>query len=306
MDPDRRAALLKRREKLRHDLHRNRQLAGLEDLRAGLASAGETFEILYRGEVPEWTPGWIPRGYSRIPWHLTPAAEETWFKKDIRARNAAFAHALARVAEPHEELLFVFEGHGASFRMARTVAERHVALILRDRASSLAPVWVTSPPGQWLIEVSSDTVRIGDALASGIYEAHSDRIGRAAFETIRTALDEGGEPYVAFRHDDPERPELPNILCEDPIPPLRMTIPAADDRLVRSTVLGFVEQRVAPSDPVQLIFIGAPRIQLSRAAFEPLFDILYASAADFNVSGPRAGWAVSVSRRSRTWIEGTG
>lgn len=305
MDPDRRAALQERRERLRRDIGLDRQLAGLEDVQAGLAAAGEAFEILYRGEFPHWTPDWIPRGYGHVPWNLVPAAETTWFKQDLAARNAAFLSALERLAAPDEALLFVFEGRGAAFRMTRAAAGRHVALLLKDRPGAHAPVWVTSASKAWLVEVSSDTVRVGDALAGNGRCDDSDRIGRAAFEAACRALDEAGADYVAFRHDDPERPELPDILYHHPIAPLRMTVPAGD-RLVRETVLGFVGQRAAPGDPVQLIVLGAPRIQLARAAFEPLFDMLYASAADFNVSAPGARWVIGVSRRTQTWIEGVG
>lgn len=303
MDPKRRAALLMRREKLRHEIDHEQQLVGLEDARAALADAGEAFEILYRGEVPPWTPSWIPWGYSRIPWNLVPTAEETWFKNDLDARDEAFVSALSRLAQPDEKLLFVFEGLAASFRMTRAVADRHVGAILKDRATSLSPLWVTSPPRQWLVEVSSETVRVGDAMATATDSPNLERIGQAAFDALRKALDESGSPYVAFHHDDPERPELPNIVYERPIPPLRMTVPAADDQLVRSTVLGFLEERVSAEEPVQLILAGAPRLQLSRAAFEPLFEEVYASAADFNLSGPGAGWVIGLRRRSQTWIE---
>lgn len=161
MDPERHAALLERREKLRRRIRQEEQLYGLTELRDGLSGAGEPFEILYLGEAPDWTPEWVPAGYSRVAWELVRPAEETWFGDDLQLRRQAALAALRKCAEPAESLLFVYEGRGASFGMTCSVAERHLDLLLVPGISSLSPLWVTSPPKQWLIEVSADAVRVG-------------------------------------------------------------------------------------------------------------------------------------------------
>lgn len=161
MDPEKRASLVERRESLRRRRELDEQLYGLTGIRDELTKRGEAFEILYWGEAGTWTPDWVPSGYSRIAWELVPPASETFFDQDLQARGAAFREALVQCAGPDESLLFVFEGRLASFRMARTVAERNSELILDGGITSLSPLWVTAPPKQWLIEVSHDTVRLG-------------------------------------------------------------------------------------------------------------------------------------------------
>lgn len=163
MDPERRAKLMARREALRQHIDREQQLYGLEELRAGLSTAGEEFEILYRGEEPDWAIHWVPQGYSRIPWDIVAPVAAVWFGDDERLGIDTFRDALSRLAAPDEPLLFVFEGRPASFRMARSVAMRRADLLLTSRISSPCPLWVTSPPRQWLIEVADDWVRVGDA-----------------------------------------------------------------------------------------------------------------------------------------------
>jgi hypothetical protein len=165
LDPERRAALVRRREQLRHERQLEEQLYGLHELRDGLTAAAEPFEILYWGTAPEWTPEWVPAGYSRIAWELHRPANQFWFDGDLPAGAEAFRRALLLCAQPSEILLLVFEGRMASFRMARSVAERNSRLILDGGISSLSPLWVTSPPSQWLIEVSSEAVRVGTPVA---------------------------------------------------------------------------------------------------------------------------------------------
>ena len=161
MDPERRTFLVERRQRRRREIDRDSQLYGLRELKAALDAAGEQFEILYRGETPRWTPEWVPAGYSRVAWELVPPVEEIRFD-DEASRREAFVAALSRWAEPAETLLLVFEGKAASFRMARAVAERFADRILDTGIGSLSPLWVTSPPRQWLLEVSFDTVRVGN------------------------------------------------------------------------------------------------------------------------------------------------
>jgi hypothetical protein len=160
MDPQRRAALLQRRQELRDGLDRREQLYGLEDLKAALELAGEPHEILYAGEEPSWALTWIPWGYSRVPWDKVRPAEEIWYRSDLGARDEAAANALARLAAAEEPLLVVFEGRAASFRMSRAVLTRNVRAVLD---AGHEPVWITAPPKQWLVEVSHEDVRVGDA-----------------------------------------------------------------------------------------------------------------------------------------------
>lgn len=162
MDPARRASLIARREALRQNIDREQQLYGLTELRDGLAAAGEEFEILYRGEEPNWALDWVPQGYSRIPWNIVTPVTAIWFGDDEPVGAEAFREALARLAAPDEALLFVFDGRPASFRMTRSVAVRRVDLVLACGMSSLSPLWVTSPPRQWLVEVTDEWVRVGD------------------------------------------------------------------------------------------------------------------------------------------------
>jgi hypothetical protein len=165
MDAERRAALEARREERIRQRERDEQLRGLEAFRAALTEAGEPFEILYWGEEPAWTPDWVPAGYSRVAWELHPPVEETWLGGNEAGIGPAFRKALLRCAGPDDPLLLVFEGRLASFRMSRAVAERHAEAVVGEGVTRLSPLWVTSPPAQWLIEVSYEAVRIGEPRA---------------------------------------------------------------------------------------------------------------------------------------------
>jgi hypothetical protein len=166
MDPADRAALVDKRERLLGERRREEQLQGLQDFRAALTAAGEPFEILYWGEEPVWSPRWIPAGYSRVPWEQCPPDEEIWVGGDKSEIGRAFGRALLRYAAPEDSLLFVFEGRLASFRMARSVAERHTEAVVGGGLTPFSPLWVTSPPKQWLIEISWEAVRVGGGAAA--------------------------------------------------------------------------------------------------------------------------------------------
>jgi hypothetical protein len=306
MDSHRRAALEEQRNNTRLERERQDQLRGLEDLKAALLAAGEAFEIFYRAETPSWTPTWIPWGYSYIPWALVTPAEETWFEDDLDARDEAFVSALSRCAGPHDSVLFVFEGRGASFRMARDAGVRNVGVILA-RVASGSPLWVTCPPKQWLIEVTRENVRVGDSLPeAGAGAEAAGQTGRAVFDRLLKELDAWGTSYLAFNTDDPGAPDLPQIRQERPIPALRTAVPADDRQSVLAIVRGFLEERVAPEAPIQLIWTGARRIQLARKDFNRHIETAVAPATDINLSAPGAEWVIRIRPRTLIWIEGVG
>ena len=298
MTPERRAALATRRDALRQVRQREQQLGGLRELRDALAVEGEPFEILYRGECPSWAPKWVPAGYSHVPWEICDAAEMTWVRDDPDARATAFASALRRCAGPHDTLLLVYEGCAASLRTTRAVVERHIDVILEGLRSAGSPLWVTAPPEQWLIEVSLEMVSVGEPLPSGLQTP--------AFEAAASALRERGVRHAILEIDASGHPDLPDIPLHPVIPPLRQTVAAAEVGAVRDIVLNFVEERLPPGDPVQLIFSGTRRFHLGFGDFASSFEQLYRVTSGFNVSAPRARWLIGIRRRTRTWIEGIG
>jgi hypothetical protein len=301
MDPQRKAALLQRRQELRRDLERASQLYGLEELKSALEAAGEPHEILYAGEEPSWALAWIPWGYSRVPWDKVRPAEEIWYRSDLGARDEAAASALARLATPEEPLLVVFEGRAASFRMSRAVLTRNIPAVLD---AGYEPVWITAPPKQWLVEVSREDVRVGDA--PGAAGAASETESGFVLAPVIEVLGAAGTPYLVFDDADPGRPPLPDIPYGELLPSLRLTLAAADRALVRRTILGFVAERAAPDAPVQVAAPAGPRLQLGRAAFERHIEAFPYLLHDLNISAPGAAWGLAVRPRAHVWLQGIG
>jgi hypothetical protein len=299
MDPQRRADLVQPRQALRENIGRREQLYGLEDLKAALEAAGEPHEILYAGEGPSWSPSWIPWGYSRVPWHLVRPAEGTWFRSNLAARDEAVISALARLAAPDEPLFVVYEGRAASFLMSRAVIERNIAAVME---AGWEPIWISAPPKQWLVEVSNEDVRVGDAFPP----AAEDAASQAPLGAFLSSLDARGASYLVFDDEDPGRPPLPDVAWDMPLPPLRLTLAASDRTRLHETVHGFLAGRVAPDEPVQVAAATGPRLQLGRGEFERCLRDIGMPAVDIDISGPGARWALTIRPRTQTWVQGIG
>jgi hypothetical protein len=300
MDPQRRAALLQRRDDLRRGIDRAGQLYGLEDIKAALEAAGEPHQILYADEAPQgWSPQWIPAGWSRIPWHLVPPAEETWFRRDEAARDEAVVSALSRLAGEQDSLLLIVEGRAASFRIPRAVVERHARVILD---TGWGPLWITAPPDQWLIEVSKEDVRVGDTPVGGGVVAE----GTTSVSPLTEALDQEGVPYLLFDEEDEERPALPEGPRGAAMPRLRLTLGAEDGAGLHGAVLGFLAERVTGEGPVEVI-LRTSRLQLGRTGLERHLEAVLGVDVDINLSAPGADWLLAIRRRlTRTWLNGIG
>lgn len=270
-------------------------LGSLSSLVDTMIRSGEAVEIVYPDQIPRWTPQWVPHGYTHIAWDIISAAEVTWAKEDAEAREIAFASAIERSSRLDDQLLLVYEGCQAFIRMSRSTVLRHSRIILAHERISGSPLWVTSPPDQWLVEVSFDMITVGEPLpvSSGLTE----------LELLQQTLEFLEVPYEVIE-TPPGHPALPNLPLSPTIPPLRSTV--SNDKilpLVR-VIREFVVERLASETVVQLIPTGSPRVHISRQDFLANLEELVSRAVTLNVSAPAANWGLSIRRRlERTWIE---
>ncbi|MGX7927326.1 hypothetical protein ACWPMX_12240 [Tsuneonella sp. HG094] len=148
MDADRRKALEERRRFMHERLAARAFREGIEPALSAMEAANEKFRVYRLGTEPQWNPGWVPAGYSYIPWQVLEGVH-TSPRIDEREQMAEFMTGLlADRVEQDGDLLFVPDGKGWSVGLTRDVWERH-AVALLDAAWDSA--YLVAPPAQWLI-----------------------------------------------------------------------------------------------------------------------------------------------------------
>lgn len=148
MDAERRRQLEERRKFAQARWRTKQWREGLQPALGALEVSGEPFRVYGVGDAPKWNPGWIPSGYTYIPWY---DLEGVNIRKPINERSEmadVLRELLAERMAPEEEVLFVGEGKGWSFGMPRRVFDVHVEALL-DTAWDNA--FLAHPPRQWLI-----------------------------------------------------------------------------------------------------------------------------------------------------------
>lgn len=148
MDAERRRQLEERRKFAQARWRTKQWREGLQPALGALEAAGEPFRVYGFGDAPKWNPGWIPSGYTYIPWY---DLEGVNIRKPINERSEmadVLRELLAERMAPEEEVLFVGEGKGWSFGMPRRVFDVHAEALL-DTAWDNA--FLAHPPRQWLI-----------------------------------------------------------------------------------------------------------------------------------------------------------
>ena len=271
-------------------------LGSLTSLVETLRAAGEPIEIAYPQDYPRWTPDWVPYGYSRIAWEKATPAEVTWAKEDDEAREVSFASALERCSKPNDSLLLVYEGQQAFIRTSHDAVMRHVQTVLEQVNISGSPLWVTSPPDQWLIEVGFEMTSVGEPFpaTSGLTE----------LEQLQETLQHLKVPYEVLDMP-PGHPALPDVPLLPIIPPLRATFQNDQISALVEAIHKFVVERLGSETVVQLIPAGTPRFHVARTDFLLNLEVIVRRAVSLNVSAPAANWCLDFRRRlKRTWIEG--
>ena len=148
MESDRRTALAERRRFMQQ---RNAARAFRDDLEpawTALEAARETFRAYRIGSEPQWSPSWVPAGYSYIPWRELEGVNWSEDGLDRAALARLLGELLVERLEAADELLFIAEGKTWSIGTARDVFERHAPALLEaawDRA------YLAAPPADWLI-----------------------------------------------------------------------------------------------------------------------------------------------------------
>ncbi len=148
MDAERRKQLEERRKFAQARWRASQWRETLQPAIGALEAADEQFRVFGLGEAPHWNPGWIPAGYSYIPWHELGGVG---IRKPINERSEmaqVMRELLAERMGPDEEVLFVGDGKAWSFGMPRRVFDRHAEVLL-DTAWDCA--FLAHPPRQWLI-----------------------------------------------------------------------------------------------------------------------------------------------------------
>lgn len=150
MDEDKRRQLEARRRFMQRRVDVRALRAEMEPAISALEAAAETFRTYALGEVPQWTPAWMPPGYSRVPWR-----ELDWvgFRRvdDRAAMVATLRELLAERLGPDDEMLFLPDGKAWSMGMTRGAFDAHADALLE---AAWDAVYFAAPPAQWLIQAN--------------------------------------------------------------------------------------------------------------------------------------------------------
>ena len=149
MDDDKRRRLEEKRQFMQRRNAAKDLRAEMEPAISALEAAGERYRVLGLGDVPRWSPDWIPEGCGRIPWDRL--ADAQFRKVDGREESAAAIIALlSQRLDPADELLFIPSGKRWTLAMPRGVFSRHAMALLECAWDA---VYFAAPPASWVIQL---------------------------------------------------------------------------------------------------------------------------------------------------------
>ncbi|MDF7776488.1 hypothetical protein P1X14_14630 [Sphingomonas sp. AOB5] len=178
-----------------------------------LEMAGEPHALVPMSQVRDWIPGWVPWGWSEMPWHLAPVARGLrWWpldtpEPDIALRDATAAEWLDALADNETPVLIVYEDYWTALRVSKAVALRHLPAALAAMPE-YRDVWILSPPHDWIIRL--DMTGVIEAYegkppsASDLATAHAAR--RAGRRELLPDLRRIATAGIRYRLDYPEDP----------------------------------------------------------------------------------------------------
>ena len=156
MDPDKRSALIARRDQARQSANDKAIREAFAPALDALDAAGETYRLAGLDERTPWQPSWLDTPASALPWErLKPDVWElvepgSYF--DERRASLA-AKILATLICDSADIRIVYDGQAQTLILAPAIALRHVASLLAIPASS---IWFSAPPNDWLLDVQRD------------------------------------------------------------------------------------------------------------------------------------------------------
>lgn len=158
MDPDKRARL----EVLRHGAQKARaDMAARAELAPAieaLDAEGDGYELLQAGELPSWSPSWLPSGVSTVPWdRLQPDVWQQFaIEPDRDGKRATSARdILSALIDDETPILVIYDGYASSLRLTPAVACRQMSALIAVPSSS---IWFAAPPRNWLVDVQRDQI----------------------------------------------------------------------------------------------------------------------------------------------------
>jgi hypothetical protein len=165
--------------------------AALAPILEPLEAAGEPHELVDMSKVENWLPGWVPWGWSEMPWHLAPVARGLrWWphdspEPDIALRDATARQWLGELASDDAPVLIVYQDYWMGLRVSKAVALRHLPAALAAMPE-YRDVWILSPPHDWIIRL--DMTGVIDAFEGKPATPAERKAERAACRAGRNAL----------------------------------------------------------------------------------------------------------------------
>lgn len=122
-----------------------------------LEAAGDPYELVDMSQVHDWIPGWVPWGWTEMPWHLAPVVRGLrWWpldsEPDIALRDATATEWLDELAPDDAPVLIVYQDYWMALRVSKPVALRHLPAALAAMPE-YRDVWILSPPHDWIIRL---------------------------------------------------------------------------------------------------------------------------------------------------------
>ena len=148
MDAERRAELIVRRQTMNAARRERAWRQWFEPALGAIEAAGTPHRFLRWDEEPGWQPGWIPHGYSSMPWSRLPLTIDVQLPPGEGAARAAelVRVAIAERAAPDAELRIMQDSMSLMLRRDDLFAH------LEDVLAGGWEAWIAEPGRDWIIE----------------------------------------------------------------------------------------------------------------------------------------------------------